>query len=667
MRQSWIRLLQLLPTIFLLLLIFPQGSLQDRDPIKDFCRRFGHQTAVIDRKLYIDGGLVNWNPISSYPANYSNRALLYQDLDHNGEDGMPQLHANLSKSSQIPDVSGGVLWADEVNKRFYLFGGEYYQEPPAQAFTLYSFDTLENKWEMVGSPQGTVVSSVSYGAGVAVSERGEGYYYGGWLSNNSVLGWTGPPVATSTLIKYDMDSNSWTNNTGPDQVRRAEGVMVYIPAGDGGMLVYFGGLADLYLNGTGVGQPMDVIKLYDVLSSKWYTQTATGTIPGMRRRFCAGVTWPADQSSYNIYIYGGASMPPDTAGYDDVYVLTIPTFTWVKLYPTDGNVTGQYPHHSLTCNVVEGTQMLVIGGTFPLTEDCDAPTQWGTHNMDMGEQNEDHALWKLWDPTTVDGGDGSSGSDGNKTAYRVPDPIVAVVGGGPEGGATHRAPSTGFDAPDLKVLMTRTATLSATRSPTRPIPGATMSSSSTLGPHRSISSRAIAGIAVGGAVTLAAVAAVVWCIIRKRRRAGANGGNHAARRDDDPIGPGHSASFRSGPHTNVATSMSALSSYPPLPPPSPYLQRQHSPLPPGELAELSVGGGGASGAGAWLGADGVVYKLLSPSSSPSPGGGNGDVPPFKIDEHGRVVQKARRRRRRRIQRGTVREPAVSPTAGTPGA
>jgi hypothetical protein len=30
-------------------------SIQQKDPIKDFCRRFGHQTAMVDNKLFIDG------------------------------------------------------------------------------------------------------------------------------------------------------------------------------------------------------------------------------------------------------------------------------------------------------------------------------------------------------------------------------------------------------------------------------------------------------------------------------------------------------------------------------------------------------------------------------------------------------------------------------------
>jgi hypothetical protein len=37
------------------------------DPLKDFCRRYGHQTAVIDRKLYIDGGWLYANPLPLNP------------------------------------------------------------------------------------------------------------------------------------------------------------------------------------------------------------------------------------------------------------------------------------------------------------------------------------------------------------------------------------------------------------------------------------------------------------------------------------------------------------------------------------------------------------------------------------------------------------------------
>ncbi|KUI60774.1 hypothetical protein VP1G_07971 [Cytospora mali] len=458
-------------SLLTLTVYFVSASSQQRDPVQNFCRRFGHQTTVIDSKLYIDGGLIDWNPISTYPQNYSNTWLLYQDLEHNGESGMPQLHGNLSKNASIPNVSGGILWGDNVNKRFYLFGGEYYDSPPTP-FNLYSYDALNDWWDNLGPISGSGINPVSYGAGVGISELGLGFYYGGWLSNNSVSGWSGPRMATTGLIKFDMDQGSWTNNTGPDSVPRAGGTMNYIPASDGGMLIYFGGVQDPYGNGSTVGQPMDEIFVYDIFTGQWYTQRTTGTTPQMRQRFCSGVTWADDQSSYNIYLYGGAGMPPDTAGYDDVYILTIPTFTWIKLYPNDGNITGQYPHHSLTCNVINRSQMLIIGGTFPLSDDCDAAPQWGTHNLVLGQQPDaDANPWELFSP--------------NLTTYAVPDAIISVVGGQPTGGATNTAPAAGFDNTDLKVLMTKTASVAA-RTPTRAIPGA------------------IAGISIGSAVALIA-------------------------------------------------------------------------------------------------------------------------------------------------------------------
>lgn len=54
---------------FLLFLLFllPTLAQPPTDPLKGFCRRYGHQTAVIDRKLYIDGGWLYANPIERNP------------------------------------------------------------------------------------------------------------------------------------------------------------------------------------------------------------------------------------------------------------------------------------------------------------------------------------------------------------------------------------------------------------------------------------------------------------------------------------------------------------------------------------------------------------------------------------------------------------------------
>ncbi|KAM0334351.1 hypothetical protein ACHAQA_001376 [Verticillium albo-atrum] len=546
----------------LLLLLFARLSVQQRDPVNDFCRRFGHQTTVVDNKLFIDGGILNWSPVAD---NYTNTWLLYQDLEGVAKSGMPQLHANLSKNATIPSVHGGALWGDDVNKRIFLFGGEYLQDQPS-SYQLYAYDVLNDYWDDYGQPPNSDIQSTSYGAGVSVSSRGEGYYFGGWMSNTSVPGWgDNPPVATTGLVKYSMDSNEWTNVTGPDFIGRAEGAMVYIPAGDAGMLVYLGGVQDPYQNGTATAQPMEEVFLYDVLSGKWYTQKTTGTVPEQRRRFCAGVTWADDQSSYNIYLYGGAPPPGELgAGFDDLYVLSMPSFTWIKMYPAT-NATGDFPHHSLSCNMAPGSaQMLIIGGSFPTIQDCDAQTQWGTHNADLGRQNNNSSPWELYAP--------------NKTSYAVPTDILSEIGGEATGGATKTAPVDGFDHRDLAVLMTRAADV-AVRTPTRDVdPDSNDNKKS--GPALPIG--AIVGIAVGGLVVLAALLAGCCCIFRRRgekRQKQFQAAPYNAPMSENAWSPAQTTAFTSSPspYVQVMARPQTVPPYmgPPVELPSDNGQRQY--------------------------------------------------------------------------------------------
>lgn len=70
----------------------------------------------------------------------------------------------------------------------------------------------------------------------------------------------------------------------------------------------------------------------------------------------------ADRSSFNIYIYGGydgvnVSATPS----DDVYILSVPSFTWVKAYSGDGAVHGRSGHK---CIKVYADQMFVLGGSY---------------------------------------------------------------------------------------------------------------------------------------------------------------------------------------------------------------------------------------------------------------------------------------------------------------
>ena len=152
----------------------------------------------------------------------------------------------MPQGTDVPSVSGGVLWPDTVNKLFYLFGGEYsdtneVKRRDAQGFALWFYDTIYDTWNKSkyhGSQD--AVRWPVLGAG-AVSDTGTAYYYGGYLTNTSDFGTDGQPVMQNALISYDMDKRQWTNQTW-DKTPRAEGSLDYIPASEGGMLVYFGGL-----------------------------------------------------------------------------------------------------------------------------------------------------------------------------------------------------------------------------------------------------------------------------------------------------------------------------------------------------------------------------------------------------------------------------------------
>ncbi|KAK5122577.1 hypothetical protein LTR85_003840 [Meristemomyces frigidus] len=474
------------------------------DPLNDFCRRFAHQTTVIGNKLYIDGGLVDYGgDVYNYTTNYTNTYLLYLDLD-SLLNNFPVEYANLSKPADVPSVQGGILWADTANRIFYLYGGEYnWTTPPPSQFTLWAYDAIYDTWNATPSDVSAAgISSVSFGAGVVVDDRALAYYYGGWQINATILGWDGQPIAQPGLIQYDMLKNEWTNVTFIDGTPRAEGVMFYIPASDAGMLVYFGGVQQTS-NGSYTGVPLSTIYLYDIGSGKYYAQSTSGTTPGMRRRFCGGVSWADDHSSY---FYGG--LPPygeQGLGFGDVWILSIPSFTWTQWYPSS------YEHHSLSCNVIDQSQVIIMGGYFPNSSniDCDAKSIWGQHNLNLGAEDVDAVEWYQFLP--------------NVTSYEVPTTIVDVIGGGRTGGATLTTPTSGWANQDLETYFTRAYTPTI-RTPTRyiPTPGATTTSAVPL-PMPSVHSSktdvgAIAGGAVGGAVFLIAVGLLAWLCLRRRGR-----------------------------------------------------------------------------------------------------------------------------------------------------
>ncbi|KAF2448473.1 hypothetical protein P171DRAFT_481540 [Karstenula rhodostoma CBS 690.94] len=485
-----------------------------KDPIADFCRRHRHQTCVIDGKLYIDGGMVYYGGSKDNDSvAEQNTWLIWEDTQDvaNGL-AFPAQRANLTKDATIPSVSGGTLWPDPPNHLFYLFGGAHASPAAARAASphLYFYDTIYNTWNRSASDASQArIAWPAFGAG-AVTDTGVAYYYGGYLTERSDAGWRGDDLMLNGLLSYDMGTRRWGNSTW-DQTRRAEGSLLYVPASEGGMLVYFGGVEMERVGGEVVYANMRQIHLFDLANSRWYTQTATGDVPKARRGFCAGVVWAKDYSSYNIYLFGG--LGSDGAGLGDLYVLSLPSFQWTLVWPTPQWATFPGGRGWSSCDVFNGNQMLIIGGDFTNSSisDCDVPKIGGQHALLLGQENVELGAW--WHAPL-----------NNITGYRVPDQIVKKIGGDADGHATATAPVKGWDdeARDLAVYL-KTSFIARERTATRAIPVSTSSSPATSQPTSDSTAKgsnagAIAGGTVGGVVALASMIALVLFCLRRRKR-----------------------------------------------------------------------------------------------------------------------------------------------------
>ena len=99
--------------------------------------------------------------------------------------------------------------------------------------------------------------------------------------------------------------------------------------------------------------------IFDIATSTWYTQPTT--VEGhfehpseLRTQACSVVASAPDRSSHNIYLYGGNRLHEGDHE-ADVYVLSIPSFHWIKV----GKGTPRAAHK---CALVQGKYMVSYRG-----------------------------------------------------------------------------------------------------------------------------------------------------------------------------------------------------------------------------------------------------------------------------------------------------------------
>src|SRR5437016_5441715 len=92
------------------------------------------------------------------------------------------------------------------------------------------------------------------------------------------------------------------------------------------------------------------------------------------------------------YVYGGYGFG-EAPAFDDVYILSLPSFKWIKAFNGSDEVPDTNGHGGCSANVINRDQMLVIGGWFPSTDKCDVEGAQGQHNLVLGYNGYSSKLW----------------------------------------------------------------------------------------------------------------------------------------------------------------------------------------------------------------------------------------------------------------------------------
>jgi len=364
-------------------------------------------------------------------------------------------------------VSLGYLWNDYNN--LYLYGGQFSDTPfvEPESMSLWKYNIPSKTWIEYQSPvtsQGKYsdggdvpVQRAAEGAGLSVPELGLSWYFGGHLDMHTTQGWSNQiarhylksllefthPGYTNELVD-SLGGKSGAGDGGvfrnitegglqshPEFAERADSVLVYVPGwGEMGILIGLGGgswdeFADSF----------ETLDVYDIKTSEWYHQKTTGTAPSNRVNACAVIASAPDASSFQIYLFGGQNLASEEqTQYSDMYILSIPSFTWIKVDQEGGaRPAGRAGH---TCSLRDG-QMIIVGGYTGRDTGCDSPGIYVFNATSLRWTSEYKALDH--EPDFHPENSVLGGSYG----YQVPAPVASVIGGGPDGGATATTPASG--------------------------------------------------------------------------------------------------------------------------------------------------------------------------------------------------------------------------------
>ncbi|CUS11659.1 unnamed protein product [Tuber aestivum] len=333
------------------------------------------------------------------------------------------------------------------------YGGTY---SDYRVFNM-SHSVSKNEWWALDNDSGDWATITPQGSGgllradsmasVNVPAQGLAFSIGGLVTNwtdSTHKEWNltdGNMLVLKSMLIYNTRKHEVENVTISPLPAQWGGVVEYVPIGKKGVLVLIGGFesenAITAMTGNRL-KDMKEIHLYDIHTREWHTQIAQGSIPNNRAFACASVASAPDNSSYNIFVHGGTDGSPTS--YSDTYVLSLPSFEWIKADP-GSDTQGRLGHN---CHMTTRHKILIIGGR---SRDQEIPI-WP--NWERGACNK-YSVINVFDTNTMGWQDFWDPNDGS-TKFKVNKVITTVIGGNEDGGATVRKPKSGWGSEAIKML-----------------------------------------------------------------------------------------------------------------------------------------------------------------------------------------------------------------------
>ncbi|CZR61606.1 uncharacterized protein PAC_11503 [Phialocephala subalpina] len=442
----------------------PTVNSSNHDLSQHFCRIWRHQSVYVEGKIYIDGGntyVPNGNTTFSNTASTQfsqgmNDVLLVLDLSKNftNQDATP--YSVIDKGPQVPNaIIEGALWWSAATRKIYQVGGwfsfnslqdpGYIPDASLPSSSIWEFDVDKKTWEQSAFNYvhtGTKLDRPGAAANCDAPSLNQSYIFEGYVEFRSDIDYYNWTRGAATTFKYlegmlQLDTNTspptLTNISVPTYVGpRMNGAMVHVPVGDKGIIVQIAGQEPM--NPTQWGVPIPganqqntainntYVDIYDIESGFWFRQQTFGVpdIPTARADICVILVTALDKSSYNIFMIAGVLTYNVPITSEEMWVLTLPTFQWVKVHTRPGGIYGH------TCHAV-GENLVVVGGMQTNDQGGNA------NNCSTHMPAEIFSLVEMEYTGTFD-------AAGASRSPPVPADVVSLIGGTSTGGAVNTKP-----------------------------------------------------------------------------------------------------------------------------------------------------------------------------------------------------------------------------------